>query len=141
MIASVPETVVISGSVVATIPEAVSLANFPSDQTVSGNVGISGVASVTQAGASSFVQTARSAEATAASFTTSASCESVSLFSLASTTIWFSLDGSGATVSAGIPLTGTGTVQAQQSFSCGPNVVVWYVASTSSAFTSLESGR
>ena len=115
--------------VVATIPEAISVANFPSTQTVA------------LAPSVAFTQTALSATNTATLYTTSAGCESVSLFNLGSTTIWFSLDGAGATVSAGIPLTATDTLQQQQSFSCGPNKAIYYIASNTTAFTILESGR
>ena len=130
----------VTGTVVATIPEAVSIANFPADQTVSGNVGISGVASVTQAPPTSFVQHDLIASPTAGSFTTSAGCESLMLRSI-DKEMWFSLDGIGATVSYGIPLCASSTGYAQQSFSCGPNTTVYFVASVTTEFKAVESIR
>ena len=148
-----------AGTMIASIPEAVSIGNFPSDQTVTlsnslgstsnpltttGTVHIGNFPStqtVALAPSVAFTQTALSATNTATLYTTSAGCESVSLFNLGSTTIWFSLDGAGATVSAGIPLTATDTMQQQQSFSCGPNKAIYYIASNTTAFTILESGR
>ena len=131
---------VVTGTVVATIPEAISVGNFPTDQTVSGNVGISGVASVTQAPPTSFVQHDLIASPTAGSFTTSAGCESLMLRTI-DKEMWFSLDGIGATVSSGIPLCASSTGYAQQAFSCGPNVTVYFVASVSTKFKAVETIR
>ena len=117
--------------------------NLPATQAVSvtgtPNVAVTGTPTVALAPSITFTQSSRIASPTAGSFTTSAGCEAVTLFNLGAQTIWVSLDGAGATVSAGIPC---GASQSyQQSFSCGPNKAVYFVASATTSFTSVESGR
>ena len=117
-------------------PQPVTAAN-PLPVTVPSGTSIT----VAPQGSTSFAQQALSAGPTPASWTLTASGAAASLFNLGANTIWFGINTGGATVSSGIPLTATGTGQCQQSFSAGPGTVIWYVASVTTAFTALESGR
>lgn len=110
-----------------------ALANASGELKVTGTTaGTSGsVSQVAPQGATSVVGSVMTVTSTPASWTMTASATDILLQNLGATTVWIDFNSGGATLSAGMPLTATGTTHDMISRDAAQGVVVWLVASPS----------
>lgn len=99
--------------------------------------GASSVSQVAPQGATSVAGTFTTITSTPSSWTLTASATDFAIWNVGSNTVWMDFNGTGATVSAGLPLTASGTI----SRDAAQGVVVWLVASTPTAIYRAEGRR
>lgn len=99
------------------------------------------VPSVAPKGATSIVGGVFTVTTSPASWTMTASATDFVLKNLGATTVWCDFNSGGATVSAGLPLTATGTIDSMLSRDAAQGVVVWLVASESTVIYRAEGRR
>lgn len=95
------------------------------------------VSSVAPKGATSVSGTYESITSTPASWTLTASATDFAIWNIGTNTVWIDFNGTGATVSAGLPLIASGTISRDAAL----GVVVWMIASTPTAIYRAEGRR